>query len=297
MKSFQYLAPIPSFRFVAPRTLTELFEALDASGQNAMMLAGGTDMTLAMKKRAVTPSTVVDLSGLRGELAGIRLTDGVLHIGSLTNFAEMEADALVDRYARALRVAAANVGTLQVRNLATLGGNLATASPAADSAPALIALGASVTLLSGKGERTLPAQSIFTGPKKNALLRGEVISEVQIPAAEGVSSTWMRSAVRNENVLSTVSVSVATSIRGGRFGASRVALGAVAPTPILAESSSRAMTGSAVSAEQVDRIASLAVEDSKPISDIRASAGYRKRLVSVLTRRSIMQLVSEANSS
>jgi aerobic carbon-monoxide dehydrogenase medium subunit len=119
------------------------------------------------------------------------------------------------------------------------------------------------------------------------------VSAVEIPANEEVWSAWTRSAVRNENVLSTVSVAVASTVRDGRFGPSRVALGAVAPTPIIAEKASEAMTGKEATADQAERIATLAAEDSKPISDIRASAGYRKRLVFVLTKRLILRMLSE----
>jgi len=161
----------------------------------------------------------------------------------------------------------------------------------------LIALGANVTILGRSGNRTLPVQSIFTGPKRNALQVGEIISSVEIPAIEEVRSAWTRAAVRNENVLSAVSVAVATTVHGGRFGPSRIALGAVAPTPMLAETASQAMTGSEATAEQAEKVAALAAEDARPISDIRASAPYRKHLVHVLTRRLIIQLLSEGGPS
>jgi CO/xanthine dehydrogenase FAD-binding subunit len=293
LKSFQYLAPIPRFDYLAPRTLSELFEILGSHGKEAAIIAGGTDLTIALKERTVSPRVVVDLRHLRGELGGIAVGKGVLRIGAMATFSEIEASPLAARYANALREASANVGTLQVRTIATLGGNLATASPAADSAPPLIALGANVTILSRSGKRTLPIQSIFTGPKRNALQVGEIVSSVEIPAIEGVRSAWTRAAVRNENVLSAVSVAVATTLQHGRFGASRIALGAVAPTPILAETASKTMTGSEATAEEAERVAALAAEDAKPISDIRASARYRKHLVQVLTRRLIMKVVTE----
>jgi carbon-monoxide dehydrogenase medium subunit len=140
----------------------------------------------------------------------------------------------------------------------------------------------------------MPVQSVFAGPKKNGLRPGEIVSSVEIPANKEVRSVWTRSAVRNENVLSAVSVAVASTIRQGRFGPSRVALGAVAPTPILAEKATGAMTGSEATADQAERVAALAAEDARPISDIRASAHYRKRLVLVLTKRLILQILTES---
>jgi len=294
MKSFQYLAPIPPFDYVAPKTLSELFETLGSHGKELQILAGGTDLMIALKERIVAPRIVVDLGRLRRELGGIAVKNGVLHVGALATFSQIESSPFVARYANALLQAAANVGTLQIRSIATLGGNLATASPAADSAPPLIALGATVTLTSGSGQRTLPVQSVFAGPKRNGLRAGEIVSSVEIPAKEEVRSAWTRSAVRNENALSTVSVAVASAIQDGRFGPSRVALGAVAPTPILAERACEAMEGSEATADQAEMVAALAAEDARPISDIRASAQYRKRLVRVLTKRLIMQIISES---
>lgn len=293
MKSFQYLAPIPKFEYVAPRTFPELFDALDGHGRELALMAGGTDLMIALKERTYAPEVVVDLRHLRRELGAIDLNGGVLRVGTLATFYQIESNPLVGRFANALRQAAANVGTLQIRSTATLGGNLATASPAADSAPPLIALGAIVNLVSRSGRRTVPIESFFVGVKKNALLPGEIVSSVEVPANERVSSLWTRAAVRNENALSTVSVAIASTVHEGRFGASRVALGAVAPTPILAGKASEAMTGNIATAEQAERIAVLAKGESRPISDIRASAQYRKHLVFVLTRRLILQMVQE----
>ena len=294
MKSFQYLAPIPPFEYVAPRTSSELFDTLVGLGKELQVVAGGTDLTMALKERAVAPRIVVDLGQLRKELGGIAVEGRNLRIGALVTLYQLETSPFVARYANALRQAAASVGTLQIRSIATLGGNLATASPAADSAPPLISLGATVTLLSRSGKRTLPVQSVFTGPKRNGLHPGEIISSAEIPANEEVRSAWTRAAVRNENALSTVSVAVASTTTGRRFGPSRIALGAVAPTPILAEKASAAMTGSEATPDQAARIATLAAEDARPISDIRASARYRKHLVTVLTRRLILQMLSES---
>jgi carbon-monoxide dehydrogenase medium subunit len=293
MKSFQYLAPIPHFDYLAPRTLSDLFDVLDSHGRDAAIIAGGTDLTVALKERTATPKVVVDLRHLRSRLGGIALSKGVLKIGAMATFSEIESSPLAGRYANALREASANVGTLQIRSIATLGGNLASASPAADSAPPLIALGASVTILSRSGQRTLPVQDLFTGVKRNALGGGEIISSVEVPTDEGVRSAWTRAAVRNENVLSTVSVAVAATIEDGRFGVGRVALGAVAPTPMLAESASRAMAGGEANAMRAEKIATLAADDSRPISDIRATAQYRKHLVRVLTRRLVLGIISE----
>jgi len=127
MKSFQYLAPIPSFEYVAPRTLSELFEALDGHGKKLAVLAGGTDLMISLKGRMVDPEVVVDLRRLREEFGGIGIKDGVLRIGSLATFSQVESSPFIARYANALRQAAEKIGTIQIRTNATLGGNIETA--------------------------------------------------------------------------------------------------------------------------------------------------------------------------
>ena len=218
-----------------------------------------------------------------------------MKIGALTTFGELERNPLVARFATALCEASSQVGTLQIRNLGTIGGNLANASPAADAAPPLIALSADVQLLSGRGERSVPVEQFFTGVKKNLLGSGEFISSVTLPARADVSSGWMRFARRRENVISVVSVAVCAELSSGRFGRSRVSLGAVAPTPILARESSKALEGRLADESTIELAARAAREECKPISDVRAGADYRRHLVYVLTKRVLSRLAAEGS--
>jgi carbon-monoxide dehydrogenase medium subunit len=296
LKAFQYLAPVAPFEYVAPTSLAELFDTLEVHGAKARVIAGGTDIMIALKQRLIRPEVVVDLGHLRSELAGVSVKDGTLTIGAMTTYTEIERDQRVKRFARALAVAASQVGTYQIRNLGTIGGNIANASPAADSAPPLIALSAMVRTLGKGGARTIPAEDFFTGVKKTVLLPGEIVGSVEIPADEGVSSFWMRSARRNENVISVVSVAVASKVTGNRFGESRIALGAVAPTPMLAKEGSSALSGGSVSKQTIEIAAVSASNDCRPISDVRASADYRRHLVYVLTKRTIAEVVESAGA-
>lgn len=289
------MAPIASFRYVAPQSTEDLLELLHAYGPRAKLIAGGTDLMIALKQRQVKPEVVVDLSALRFALAGISLKNGSLRIGAMTTYTDLERNPLVAKFARALSVAASQVGTFQIRNLGTLGGNLANASPAADAAPPLIALSAKVHVLSKRGERTIPIEELFSEVKRTVLSPDEFITSVEFPAKEHISSYWMRFARRNENAISVVSVAVSTEIRGDRFGESRISLGAVAPTPILARNSSSALEGSRVCKETIEKVASLAREESRPMSDVRAGAQYRRHLVYVLTKRTIAKLAEVAS--
>ena len=294
MKSFQYLAPIAPFNYLRPNDMGELLEALTQYGSKAKLIAGGTDLTIALKLRSIHPETIIDLSRLRPTLSGITLTKNSLRIGAMTTYTELELNPNVKRFARALSEAASQVGTYQIRNLGTIGANLANGSPAADTAPPLITLSAKVKLQAKSGERTMPVEDFFTGVKKTAIRPDEVITSIEIPQAQGVSSYWMRAAKRNENVISVVSVAVASEVKSNDFGNSRIALGAVAPTPILAKKSSEKLTGSPITEEAIDAVAKTAGDESRPITDVRASAEYRRQLVRVLTKRSIKKVVNIA---
>jgi carbon-monoxide dehydrogenase medium subunit len=294
MKSFQYLAPIAPFEYIRPNSLDELFDALNQFGGKAKLIAGGTDLTIALKERLISPEVIIDLNRLRTTLSGIVATNSGLRIGAMTTYTELETNPSVQRYAWALSEAASQVGTYQIRNLGTIGANLANGSPAADTAPPLIALSAKVNLQSSHGERSMPVEDFITGVKKTAIRSDELITSVQIPMNDLLSSSWMRSAKRNENVISVVSVGVASEIHGNQFGKSRISLGAVAPTPILAKESSSELSDSPINPETIEAVSKLAKNESKPITDVRASAEYRKHLVYVLTKRTINKIVSQA---
>jgi carbon-monoxide dehydrogenase medium subunit len=246
-------------------------------------------MTIALKQRLIKPKIVVDLNHVRGELSGITVEDGSLKIGATTTYTEIERNQQISRYARALSQAASQVGTFQIRNLGTIGANLANGSPAADSAPPLIALSAKIKVRSKRSERIIPIEDFFTGVKKTVLCPDEIITDIEIPIKNKTSSSWMRFAKRNENVISVVSVAAACEINQGAFGESRISLGAVAPTPILAKESSSKLTGKTINPETIEAAARTAKNECKPISDVRASAEYRRHLVYVLTKRTISQ--------
>ena len=254
MKSFQYLAPIAPFEYIRPNSLDELFDALNQFGGKAKLIAGGTDLTIALKERLISPEVIIDLNRLRTTLSGIVATNSGLRIGAMTTYTELETNPSVQRYAWALSEAASQVGTYQIRNLGTIGANLANGSPAADTAPPLIALSAKVNLQSSHGERSMPVEDFITGVKKTAIRSDELITSVQIPMNDLLSSSWMRSAKRNENVISVVSVGVASEIHGNQFGKSRISLGAVAPTPILAKESSSELSDSPINPETIEAV-------------------------------------------
>ena len=291
MKPFTYLAPIAPFEYLRPNTLDEAVETLDIYGDRAKLLAGGTDLTILLKDRAIKPEVIIDISRLRKELAGITVKDNKLMIGALTTFTELERDANVKLFAQALSEGASLVGTYQIRNLGTIGGNLANASPSADSGPPLIALSGLIHIRCQHGERSIPVEHLFMDVKKTVLSPNDIITGVELPANEKVSSRYVRAQKRNENALSIVSVAVASQIEGNRFGASRVSLGSAAPTPILCESSSERLSGSLVCSETFEVVARFARDECVPSKRaLRAGPEYRRHLVYVLTKRAIQEV-------
>jgi len=297
MKSFQYLAPIAPFNYMRPSNLSELLDALSEYGSKAKLLAGGTDLTIALKERMINPQVIIDLNRVRTELTGVKELKDSIQIGAMTTYTELETNPTIIRYARALSEAASQVGTYQIRNLGTIAANLANGSPAADTAPPLIVLNGKVHLESKQEQRDMSVEEFITGVKKTAIRSDEIITSIEIPTKDKVSSYWMRSAKRNENVISVVSVAVASEIQSNRFGESRIALGAVAPTPILAKESSAKLSGSQIDPETVETVSKLAAKESKPISDVRASADYRRHLIYVLTKRTINKIVTLSRSN
>ena len=288
MQPFQYLYPIKEFDFHRPHSLNEALQMLDQLDE-PKVIAGGTDLTIALKYGLVNPKNIIDLSALN-ELKYIVENKDEIRIGSLTTFDEINTSELIKKKIPSLWAASRNVGTWQIRNLATIGGNLANASPAADSAPPLIVHDASVVIRSINNERIVPITAFFTGPKKTVLKPNELITEIRIPKSNA-KSWWMRIGRRQANTISVVSVAVSAEIANRKFVSCKIALGSVAPTPILALKASEFLKGKEITEENITAASDLASKESSPITDIRGSAQYRKVAVKVLTQRILKKLV------
>ncbi len=279
------LRPLPKFNYFSPSSLGETFKMLRDYKGKLRLLAGGTDLLVKMKKGAVSPDVVVDLSKI-SELSFIELAGGNLRIGGLTRLADIGESFLVREKAPALAEAIDVLASSQVRNRATIAGNLCNASPAADTAPPLLALDASVKLRSPDGERIVPLAEFFLGPEQTVAKPDEVLTEVIIPLQEG-SSAFIKLGRRKAFTLSVTSVAAFTRVKNGRFEEVRVALGAVAPTPMRARKVEEALKGKEVNGENIEKAAALVKEDCCPITDVRASAEYRTEMSYVLTKRAL----------
>ncbi len=281
-----------SLEFKSPGTLAEACELLAMPGSKA--LAGGTDVIPQMRDGRFRAGVLVDLSRIDG-LSGIELAGGEVVIGALTRYSDMLHSSLLLAHAPFLAEVSGLVGGAQTQNRGTLGGNIANASPAGDTLPVLLALDAVVDLIGRDGERTLPLADFLLGPGQTALAPGELLRRVRFaPLGPGVRSRFLRLGNRRGMLISVVSAAVALGRdEYGRVSDCRVALGAVAPTPVRCRKAEMLLLGRRPDAELIDRAAAAALAACRPIDDVRASAGYRRHGVRVLVRRGLMELVAQ----
>lgn len=281
------------FNYQAPRTLEDALALLSeaaARGERSYPLAGGTNLMPQMKEGLITPALVVNLKRIPG-LRAITVDEQGLHLGPLVTAAELIRSPLVQAHCPVLAQAAATMAGVQVRNMATLGGNLCNASPAGDLAPSLIAVQAVAEIRGANGMRLVPLDGFFTGPGQNVLAPGELLTGVTVPATETpTSAVYLKHALRQAMAISVVGVAAALQRRNGVCLDARIALGAVAPTPVRSRQAEDALRDQALTPETIDNAARLAAADSRPIDDLRNSAWYRRRIVEVLTRRALQQL-------
>lgn len=257
-----------------PRSLDEALAGLNAG---ARLLAGGTDLLVRLKEGQVAEDTIVDLSPL-DELREISVNGSYVRIGSLTSHEDIAGSEIVREHIPLLARGCGSVGSVQIRNQGTIGGNLGTASPAGDSLPALVALGAKVVLASARGERTLLVEDFLLGPGKTDRRPDELIRAVLVPRMEPQEKgEYTKLGQRNAQAISIVSVAVWARFNGPRqIEAARVAFGAVAPTVVRARKVEGALVGRELNDRLLKDIAQLAWTEVAPISDIRASEGYRR---------------------
>lgn len=263
------------------------------------MLAGGTDLLVAMKRKRVRLECLVNIKGIRG-LNSISQSKGFLRIGALTPLREVVRSKLVNEKFPILVRAARVTGPFSIKNLATIGGNVCNASPAADTAPALLVLDAKAKIASAEGQRTVELEKFFVGPGKTALKLGELLVELQIPdLPPRAGGVYIKLPARTAEDLSTTGVA-ALIVLDGKTGVckeARIALGAVAPTPIRAHAAEAILKGKALGDKVVEEAAKAAFDEVKPISDLRNSAWYRKEVVRALTRRAIKQALAIAKEA
>lgn len=286
---------LPEFELIQPENLNEATRILLELGEKACLVAGGTDVFTAMREKGFEPEVLVDLKGIR-ELRGIApAEDHRVSIGATTTLREVETSKLVHEVCPVLAETVGQIGSIQVRNRGTIGGNLGNGSPAADSARALLILDAEVELESPAGRRAVPIESFFTGPGETAIKPGEIMRRVIIPTPKPATSmVSLKYGPRQAMDCAVVSVAVAMTFDpSGGCQTAWIALGAVAPTPLRARQAEALLVGGNLTQQHLEQVAEAARTEARPISDIRASAGYRSHLVEVLVRRAVKQAVEQ----
>ncbi len=279
------------FNYFSPATIAEATSILEDHGPKAVVLAGGTDLLSMMKLRAVLPEAVVSLTKIDG-LNFIREEDGNLKIGALTPIAEILASDLVRRKYPCLHEATRNFATPQIRNMATIGGNVCRSSPSGDTLPPLMALEADLLLAGPKGQREVPVEAFFTGPGLNVLDR-EILTEITLPRPGEQFKTAFLKLTRNSSDLAKVNCAVTLAVKNGECSDVKIVLGAVAGRPVRARQAEQALKGQPLNDETVALAAEKVVEDIDPISDARSTAAYRTQVSKVLAARAIRRAAAQ----
>ncbi|MDO4312294.1 MAG: xanthine dehydrogenase family protein subunit M [Eubacteriales bacterium] len=280
------------FEYHAPLSIKELLGLLDEYQEKAVIIAGGTDVVPKLKGRVLAPDHVVDISGIK-ELSYLKYDeeDG-LRIGSALTLKQLEASEIVRDNYPALYQGSSSIASTQIRNVATIVGNICNAVPSADSAPSLLVLGAKVRILSSEGERLIPIEEFFTGVCRTVLKRNEVVTELQIPApAQGYKSVYYSHTARRALDLAMVGVAVGGIVEAGVCKEVKIGLGAVAITPKRAYEAEKLLIGKQLTKELIEEAAECAcMNDCAPITDMRATSEYRREMVRVLTRNGLCEI-------
>lgn len=287
---------MPSTAYHAPGTVEDAVALLTAD-PTARPLGGGTDLIVQMRSGRVAPGGIVDLKRIAG-MAGIRREGGGFIIGAATPCTALKADSALVAAWPGVVEAANLIGSVQVRNRATMAGNLCNASPAADSVPALVAAGATCLIAGPSGQREVPVEAVPAGPGRTSLGRGEFVAEIRLPARpDGGGGAYLRSTPRTEMDIAVVGAGVSLVLdRDGTCIAARLALGAVGPTVVVAEEAGAALIGSRLDEAALAAMSRVVQVAANPIDDKRGTMAYRKAMAGVLARRAVLIAATRAGA-
>jgi carbon-monoxide dehydrogenase medium subunit len=304
------------FDYLRPQTLEEALSLLNQHGKKAKLIAGGTDVIVMIKQKAIAPDVLISLQGI-SDLDQIKY-NGSLSIGPMVTHRAIEKSEVIRKYFSALADAADYLGSVQIRNVATIGGNICTAAPSADTATPLLVLGTQVTIKSPKEERTLPIEEFFKGPGESVLKTGEMVKELLIPKLlPNTGSAYYKLQRRLALDLPILGVSVLLSLDKNKVTCSdmlrtassissilhkmeedeiickdvRIALGVAAPTPMRALKAEALLRGKKLSDELLEEVANTASQEAQPRDSIRGEAWYRRDMIRVLVKRMAMKSI------
>lgn len=294
------LRSLPEFEYLAPKDVNEVCSLLQKHAEKARVIAGGTDLLIHMRHRVLTPQCLIGLKNL-SELGRVSHKEGQeLRLGPLVTHEAIVRNPVIRERFGALWTACSKVGTPNIRNMGTLGGNLCNAAPSADTAPPLIACRALVKVMGLAGERSLPLEEFFIGPGKTSLQSGEILVEIEVPSPPPRSGmAYLKLPVRTAVDIAAVGVAVFITLDAMNDSCQdvRIALGAVAPTPFRSRRAEEIMRGEMMTDAVIQKAAQIASEECHPrIGSIRASVEYRRSMVEVLTKQAIWQVLAKLQS-
>ena len=309
-------ASMKKFDYLKPKTLEEALSLLNQQGKKAKLIAGGTDVIVLIKQKTMAPEVLISLRGIPG-LDQIQY-NGTLRIGALVTHRAIEKSEVIRKEFSALADAADVLGSIQIRNVATIGGNICTAAPSADTATPLLVLGTQVKIKSLKEEKTVPIEEFFTGPGETILKKGEILTELVMPKPlPHTGSAYWKLQRRLALDLPILGVSTLLSLDKGTISCSdmlctvspissilhtmeqdelvckevRIALGVAAPTPVRAVKAESLLRGKKISDELLEEVAETAAKEAQPRDSIRGEAWYRRDMIRVLVKRMAMKSI------
>ncbi len=284
----------PKIEYFTPKTIEEARSLVLKYKGEAKIIAGGTDLIVQMKHKEVLPRHIINIRGISGQDYIVHDEKEGLRIGAMATIRSIEVSSVVREKFNILAQAASELGSAQVRNRATIAGNLCNAAPSAETAPPLIVLGAKAKILGADGERTVPIENFFTGPGQTVLRPDEILVEIQVPNLLPRSSgVYIKHTIRKALDLAIVGVAVIVTLDGDTLSDVKIALGAVAPTPVRATRAEDVLRGNQIDDDLLQKAAQTAFNQCSPIDDIRSSAEYRCKMIKVLVPRAIKQAAAQ----
>ena len=285
---------LPQFEYMTASTVEEACKLLLEHDDKAKVMAGATDLIPPMRDKVFTPEYIIDLKKIPGLNELTYDEKEGLKIGALTTLRTLETSELVKEKNPAVAYAAKVIASTQIRAKGTLVGNICNSSPSNDSAPNLLAQGSKVNVQGVDGTRVIPIEEFFLGVRKTSLKPGEIVTSVVIPPlAANEKASYQKFAVRKAMDLAIIGVAAKIRMENGICTDAKIALGAVAVTPILAPKAAEALIGKELTDEVIEQAAQAAMDSCSPISDIRASKEYRKAMIGVFTKRAIRQCLEQ----
>lgn len=287
---------LPKFDYIAAVDLDEASNTLAELGPTARVMAGATDLIIPMKDHAIQPEPeyLIDIKKIKGlDYLEYDEEEG-LKVGALTTLRTLEHSALVKEKYPAVAAAAKSIASTQIRAKGTMAGNICNASPSCDSGPIVVASDAVILVHGREGERKIKGGDFFKGVKKTVLEPGEIVTGIVFPPlAKNQKAVYIKHAVRKAMDLAIVGVAVVITVEDGVCTDARIALGAVAATPIRVPKAEEALIGKKLTDDVIEDAAQLAMDSCSPISDIRASKEYRSAMVRVFTKRAIRKALED----